>query len=342
MKVLLTGGGGFVGHHTLSYLLKNTDWEFVVTDSFNHVGISSRLRHVFNEFPNAQKRVKVITHDLSTPIDIITANEFGKIETIINMASLANVDESIKQPRSFINNNVNLVINMLEYSRNLDSLNTFIQISTDEVYGDAKIGIEHEEWDVVNPSNPYSASKASQEAIANAYWRTFDLPILITNTMNMFGERQDPKAFIPKTMYFLLNNKTVPIHAKYIDNEFKKSSRFYTYAGNQADAIKFLIEKFNKVNKKYSSGLEKIEKFNVSGDIELYNDEVVLKIAKLLNIDNCLFEYIDPVEHRPGFDLRYALNGNKLKSAGWKQLISFDEALIKTVEWTKNNRQWVM
>jgi dTDP-glucose 4,6-dehydratase len=342
MKVLLTGGGGFMGHHALLYLLKNTDWEFVLTDSFNHVGISARLRAVFDEIPNERKRVKIITHDLTTPIDKVTASEFGKIDVIINTASLANVDESIKEPPSFIKNNINLSINMFEYARNLDSLKTFIQVSTDEVFGDANNGLNHHEWSPLTPSNPYSASKVGQEAIAQAYWRTFNVPIVITNTTNMFGERQDQKAFIPKVINHLMNDKVIPVHGKYFDGKFKASSRFYLYTQNQVDAIKFLIEKFINTSHRYSDGLYRIEKFNVAGDIEVYNDEIVLKVANILDIKKeGLFEYVDPTIHRPGLDLRYSLDGSKLKNAGWKQPFSFDQALEKTVLWTKDNPVWL-
>lgn len=337
MKVLLTGGGGFMGHHALLYLLKNTDWEFILTDSFNHIGISARLRAVFDEIPEHRNRVKIITHDLATPIDKITRSEFGNINIIINTASLANVDESIKTPIPFIQNNINISLNMFEYARTLDNLQTFIQISTDEVFGD---NTNHEEWDSIIPSNPYSASKAGQEAIAQAYWRTYDLPIVITNTTNMFGERQDSKAFIPKAIGNILTNKTVPIHSKLINNNINVSSRYYLYTQNQVDAIKFLIENYINIPHKFSNNLNKIEKFNIAGDIEIKNDNLVFKIAQILNkkVD---IEYVDPVTHRPGLDIRYGLNGNKLNSLGWKQPFDFDTALEKTVNWYKNNIKWL-
>jgi len=337
MKVLLTGGGGFMGHHTLLYLLKNTDWEFVLTDSFNHVGISARLRAVFNEVPEHRNRVKIITHDLATPIDKITRSEFGDINIIINTASLANVDDSIKEPIPFVQNNINLALNMFEYAKTLDNLKTFIQVSTDEVFGD---GTNHSEWDSLVPSNPYSASKASQEAIAQAYWRTYDLPIIITNTTNMFGERQDSKAFIPRAIEYINNDKVLPIHSKIINNEVKISSRYYLYTQNQVDAIKFLIERFNNLPHRFSDGLNKIEKFNVAGDIEMYNDQVAFEIGKIIG-KPVNIKYIDPTEHRPGLDLKYGLNGNKLQSLGWLQPFSFNEALEKTVKWSLSNPMWL-
>jgi dTDP-glucose 4,6-dehydratase len=337
MRVLLTGGGGFMGHHALLYLLKNTDWEFVITDSFNHVGMSARLRSVFDEVPSERNRVKIITHDLATPIDRITRSEFGKIDSIINTASLANVDDSIKEPVPFMQNNINIAINMFEYARGLDSLETFIQISTDEVFGD---GTNHLEWNPLTPSNPYSASKASQEAIAQAYWRTYDIPMIITNTTNMFGERQDKKAFIPKAIGHVLNNKIIPIHSKVVNGERKVSSRYYLYTQNQVDAIKFLIEKFSGIKHKFSDGLDKVQKFNVAGDIEMYNDDIAYKIGSIIGKTPSI-EYVDPTDHRPGLDLKYGLDGSKLKSYGWNQPFSFDQSLEKTVSWSINNQIWL-
>jgi dTDP-glucose 4,6-dehydratase len=284
MKVLITGAGGFVGHHALTHLLNTTDWEFVATDSFNHLGLSARLRTVFEEVPEATKRVKVVTHDLSTPIDKFTASEFGKIDTIINYASNANVDESVKNPVPFVQNNINLALTMFEYARNLDSLNCFIQISTDEVYGAAKKNEKHSEWQPLMPSNPYSASKMGQEAIANAYWRTYNVPVIITNSMNIFGQRQQERAFVPKTIGYLLQNKTMPIHASLINKKWIMGSRHYLHARSQADAVKFLIEKFKGSNYKYADGIEKLERFNIIGETEIHNDDLVYLIANILKI----------------------------------------------------------
>jgi dTDP-glucose 4,6-dehydratase len=128
MKVLITGAGGFVGHHALIYLLNTTDWEFVATDSFNELTSYSRIKTVFEEVPEAKNRVKVIAHDLSKPIDHFVASEFGKVNTIINYASHCHVDVSIKTPVPFIQNNINLALTMFEYARTLDTLDCFIQI----------------------------------------------------------------------------------------------------------------------------------------------------------------------------------------------------------------------
>ena len=342
MRVLLTGAGGFVGHHTLAHLLKTTDWDIVVTDSFRHTGTSARLRAIFEELPAEVGRVKVITHDLTSPIDPVTAKEFGRIDTIINMASESHVDRSISNPRPFVENNVALALSMLEYARTLDTLECFIQVSTDEVYGPALKGTAHAEWEPLIPSNPYSASKMSQEALATAYWRSYGLPMVITNTMNIIGERQDVEKFVPRSVSHLLAGKPVPVHAKQVGDEFISGSRFYLHARNQADALRFLVEEFSHVNHRYADGLTRPERFNVKGDVEISNADMVYLIADILGIshDNAV-EFVNVDGSRPGHDLRYALNGDKLALAGWKAPVPFEESLKRTVLWTKDNPQWL-
>jgi dTDP-glucose 4,6-dehydratase len=344
MRVLLTGAGGFVGHHTLAHLLKTTDWEIVATDSFRHFGTSARIRAVFEELPNERSRVEVITHDLSTPIDAVTSSEFGNIEVIINMASDSHVDRSITDPRPFVENNVGLILTMLEYARTLPNLRAFIQIGTDEVYGPAPIGVNHPEWSPQIPSNPYSASKSAQESIAISYWRTFNVPVILTNTMNIIGERQDVEKFVPLILSKLLRSEPVPVHALHTAEGWSAGSRFYLHARNQADALRFIIEKFKSTPIKYTDGYEKPERFNVRGEKEISNDEMVLMISKILGFEKPieqLVKYINVEGTRPGHDLRYALDGSKLTNLGWNPPVAFENSLERTVKWTINNPTWI-
>jgi len=344
MRVLLTGAGGFVGHHTLAHLLKTTDWEIVATDSFRHFGTSARIRAVFEELPNMRGRVEVITHDLTTPIDSVTSSEFGNIEVIINMASDSHVDRSITDPRPFVENNVGLILTMLEYARTLPYLKAFIQIGTDEVYGPAPIGVNHPEWSPQIPSNPYSASKSAQEAIAISYWRTFNVPVILTNTMNIIGERQDVEKFVPLILSKLLSSEPVPVHALNTTEGWSAGSRFYLHARNQADALRFIIEKYKASPIKYTDGCEKPERFNVRGEKEIANDEMVLMISKILGYEKPIEElvkYINVEGTRPGHDLRYALDGSKLTNLGWNPPVSFENSLERTVKWTIKNPTWI-
>jgi dTDP-glucose 4,6-dehydratase len=344
VRVLLTGAGGFVGHHTLAHLLKTTDWEIVATDSFRHFGTSARIRAVFDELPNERTRVKVITHDLSTPIDSVTSAEFGEIDVIINMASDSHVDRSIVEPRPFVENNVALILTMLEYARTLPKLKSFIQIGTDEVYGPAPLGVNHQEWSPQVPSNPYSASKSAQEALAISYWRTFNVPVILTNTMNIIGERQDVEKFVPLILSNLLDSKAVPVHALQKDRKWRAGSRFYLHARNQADALRFIIEAFKDSPIRYTDGLTRPERFNVRGELEISNDEMVLLISRIMGLEKAredLVNYINVEGTRPGHDLRYALDGSKLYGLGWKPPVAFEKSLERTVQWTLKNPAWI-
>jgi dTDP-glucose 4,6-dehydratase len=339
--VLITGAAGFVGHHTLSYLLKNTDFSFIATDSFKHKGTSARLRSVFEEVPNSNKRVKVITHDLTTPIDKVTKNEFGKIDYILNIASESHVDRSISEPREFILNNTNLILTMLELARSNDNLKLFVQMSTDEVYGPATDGHNHKEWETHFPSNPYSASKAAQEDICYSYWRTYGIPLVISNTMNIIGERQDTEKFIPLIIKSIHKNLPIPVHAQKIDNShWKSGSRYYLHARNQADALKFIIEKSNNIITKYEKSNNVMEKFNIVGEKEVSNETVVNLIGEIMGVKPTI-NFLDFHSARPGHDLRYALNGNKMNSLGWSPPVSFEESLKRTVTWYINNPSWL-
>jgi dTDP-glucose 4,6-dehydratase len=343
-RLLLTGAGGFVGHHTLSHLLKTTNWEIVVTDSFRHFGTSSRLRAVFEELPQHRNRVKVITHDLNAPIDHVTAQEFGEINFIINMASNSHVDRSITEPRGFIENNVALQLSMLEFARTLTNLEIFLHISTDEVYGPAAKGSDHGEWSKIIPSNPYSASKAAQEAIAISYWRTYDIPVVISNTMNIIGERQDVEKFVPLSISKLIKGEQVPVHAKMVKGEWIAGSRYYLHARNQADALRFIILKCTKDPLRYSEGLTQPERFNVRGETEIKNDDMVDLIAELMNLDatKSHVKYVNVEGTRPGHDLRYALTGEKLSNLGWSPPVSLRESLARTIKWTRANPNWLL
>jgi len=343
-RLLLTGSGGFVGHHTLAHLLKTTDWDIVVTDSFRHFGTSSRLRAVFNELPQYRNRVKVVTHDLNAPIDNVTAKEIGTINYIINMASNSHVDRSINEPRPFVENNVALQLTMLEYARTQPQLEIFLHISTDEVYGPAPDGSDHAEWSTIIPSNPYSASKAAQEALAISYWRTYDIPVVISNTMNIIGERQDVEKFVPLSISRLLQGMQVPVHAQESNGTWIAGSRFYLHARNQADALRFIILECIKKPLRYSEGNTKPERFNVRGEVEIHNDDMVNLIAELMKLDPSAkhVNYVNVEGTRPGHDLRYALTGDKLKGMGWKPPVPLRESLDRTIRWTRANPEWLL
>lgn len=340
LRVLLTGAGGFVGHHTLEHFLKNTNWEIVVIDSFRHYGLSARIREIFEIDNGFRSRVQVITHDLRAPIDKVTASEIGDVDVIVNMASESHVDRSIDAPRIFIENNTCLVLTMLDFARTVSNLRLFIQISTDEVYGAAPQGYSHHEYDVTLPSNPYAASKASQEAISIAYWRTYDLPVVISNTMNIVGERQDPEKFFPKIITKTLQGSSIEVHAKFQDSQWHAGSRYYLHARNQADALKFIIERFSQNSSRFSQGLARPLRFHVVGEKELKNDELVRIIQSIIG-KTTLIKYVDFHSARPGHDLRYALEPGSLKELGWMPPVPLEKSIEKSIEWYLKNPKWL-
>lgn len=328
--VLITGSAGFVGAHLVDHLLANTDWNIVGLDSFKHRGDSMRV------YQDCCARYKVYTCDLAAPISYRLADQIGgPVDYIVNMASESHVDRSITEPVPFVQNNVNLALNVLEYAR-LVKPKKFLQTSTDEVYGPAPEGVDHEEWAPILPSNPYSASKAAQEAIAISYWRSYGIPLIITNTMNMFGERQDPEKYIPMLMSKIQNGQTVTIHG----NPDYIGKRHYLHARNFADALLFLLRERNPQPYVDCDHVYRPDRYNVVGEIELDNLQVAKQVSKLL--DKPLhYELVDFHAARPGHDRRYSLDGGKLACLGWKQPKTFDEALEKTVAWTLQNPRWL-
>lgn len=332
-RVLLTGAGGFVGHHTLEHLLVTTDWEIVCTDSFRHKGKTDRLREVLdNRIDRA--RVRVLTHDLRAPISPQLAHAIGPIDYLISMASESHVDRSITDPRDFFENNVQLVLTLLEYAREY-GVEKFLHVSTDEVYGPAPQGHRHKEGEPHRPSNPYSASKSAQEAACYAYWRTYGLPIAISNTMNIIGERQDPEKFVPLVLQKVAKGETVQIHAS---RDGKPGSRFYLHARNQADALRFILEQTDF--HQHGRLIPDISRFNVVGEREVDNLEMAAMIAHYAD-KPCMYELVDFHSSRPGHDSRYALDGELMQELGWKPPVPFEESLERTVRWTMAHPEWL-
>jgi dTDP-glucose 4,6-dehydratase len=323
-KILLTGAGGFVGSHILSHFLKNTDHEIVCVCSWQHKGIPSRILEDAN-YQAHKDRVTVVTHDLIAPFPVDVKRKIGKPDIIINVASESHVDRSITEPVPFIKNNVDLMLTMLEFAREVKP-ELFLQFSTDEVFGEAPGDLNHKEWDAIVPSNPYSASKAAQEAIAISYWRTYNIPLIITNCMNIFGEWQDDEKFIPLAAKKILNGEKLSIHS-YPDGK-TAGSRFYIHARNVADAILHIVN--NIQPKLYPSG-KVPERFNIVGEKEVDNLTLATQIADILD-KPLKYELTNFHAVRPGHDLRYALDGEKLARAGWKPRVSFEESLKKTIQ----------
>ena len=327
---LLTGTSGFVGSHLLEHLLVNTDWNIICVESFRQKGVSERITD--SEHYQAHKdRVTIVTHDLTTPFSEVFIKKLPTVDYIFNVASESHVSRSIEDPVTFVQNNINLMLNMLELARAIKP-RKFLQISTDEVYGPSNTH-DHVEWDTHLPSSPYAASKSAQESICFAYWRTYGVPVIITNTMNIFGQRQDPEKFLPLVIKKVLAGETVKIHAK----DGKAGKRHYLHARNQADALLYIANTI--IPNEYPES-DRPSKYHVVGEMELDNLTFAQKVADIIG-KPLNYELVDADKERPGHDLRYAMSGEKLKQAGWSHPLPFDTTLEETVKWTLSHPEWL-
>jgi dTDP-glucose 4,6-dehydratase len=333
--VLLTGAAGFVGSHILRHLLTATDWTIAAPVTFRHKGVPARITSALAGHPEWWDRVDVITCDLAAPIDPVTAARFGPVDYVFNVASESHVDRSIEQPGLFVENNVRLMASVLDYARQARP-KLVLQMSTDEVYGPAPDGYAHREWDPVMPSNPYSASKAAQEAICFTYWRTYGVPVVITNTMNIIGEQQDTEKFVPKTLRALLSGEPPTVH---VSPDGRPGSRFYLHARNLADAWVWLARHHRP--QQHADGWDRPSRFHIVGECEVTNTEMVHLLAEAAGLPAPELNLVDFHSSRPGHDLRYALDGSKLATAGWTAPLGLEESLRRTVEWTLAHPEWL-
>jgi len=326
MKVVITGGCGFIGHHVVNHFLENTNWDIIIIDKLSYASKGyDRLKDIG---ATENKRVKIFCFDLVSEISTGLKYEIGEdVDYIIHMAAETHVDNSIKDPKLFIVNNVMSTFNLLEYARELKTLKKFFYFSTDEVFGPALGTTLYKEWDRHNPMNPYSASKSAAENICLSYENTYKVPVVILNVMNAFGERQHVEKFIPLCIKKILNNETVYIHA-YPDKK-RDGSRFYIHAKNIAQAVLFLINNGNPG-----------DKYNISGEREMGNLEMAQFVANVLGKE-LVYEMINVHDVRPGCDMRYGLDGSKLFNMGWTLKYDLEQSLKTTIEWTLNNKKWL-
>lgn len=335
-RVCLTGISGSLGCHFFAHLMHNTDWEVVGIASFRHRGLSDRIAEMLKLHPEWRERLTLVTHDLFGPLSDILKEKIGKIDYIVNLASLSDVYDSIVNPVIFITNNIWSTLNMLEYARELKDLEAFVQFSTDEVYGpsDGKTG--YKEWDPIITSNPYSASKAAQEAIAISYWRTYEVPVIITNTMNNFGELQQPNKFPVMVQKAIMKGEEIKIHA---EPNGEIGSRSYIHSRNVADAVLFIL-KNTKPYMHQPSAIDRPDRYNITGEKQLTNLELAQLIAKLMGKE-LKYKLMDSTVARPGHDPHYGLDGSKLEKMGWKSPVPFEESLKNTIEWQQNHPEWI-
>ena len=337
-KILITGGAGFIAHHVIDKILSSTDWEIITLDRLDFSGNLNRLNEVVNTYPESErKRVRVIHHDLKAELNPEIIANIGNIDYISHLAAGSHVDRSISYPLEFVMDNVVGTAHILDYARKIDNLERFAYFSTDEVFGPAPPGINYKENDRYNSTNPYSATKAGAEELVVAYENTYGLPSIITHTMNVFGERQNVEKYIPMVIKKVRDNETVTVHAN--KEKTIAGSRHYIHAEDVADALLFLYNYDLSTIPEDKTGA-KCQKFNIVGKDEIDNLELAQFIAKTQNKD-LKYEMVDFHSSRPGHDLRYALDGSKMKNMGWEPQSAF-KRLESVVQWTLDNDRWLI
>ena len=327
--ILITGAAGFIGRHLVQRVLETTDWRIIALDGLSYAADTLKL---VQDHGYEKSRVKLLWHDLRAPFPEELIEQIGPVDYIANVASASHVERSIAQPASFFLNNAALIANMLEFAR-IAKPEKFLQVSTDEVFGPAYGDYCHKEWDVHIPSNPYSASKSAQEALCVAYWRTYGLPLIITNTMNNFGEGQHPEKFVPMVIRRILAGEEIPVHGKWEGGKFIPGSRYWLHASTHADALIYLLREAHPESYPEAS---RPSRWNVVGDQEIDNQRMVEIIGGILG-ETPNISQDDFHSSRPGHDLRYALDGEKLRQSGWQASTSFDCALEQTVKNTRKS-----
>jgi dTDP-glucose 4,6-dehydratase len=284
------------------------------------------------------QRMRIVFHDLKAEVNSQIVADIGHIDIVLHLAAGSHVDRSIAYPMEFVQDNVVGTVNMLDYARkNLPNLEKFVYFSTDEIYGIAPPGVAYKEYDRYNSTNPYSASKAAGEEFCVAYENTYKMPIIITHTMNVFGERQHPEKFIPSTIQKVRDGETVVIHAD--PSRTVAGSRMYIHAQDVAEGLMFILalEDYQHTG---DYGHAHCPKFNLVGTEEIDNLTLAQMIAAAVGKE-LKYEMTDFHTSRPGHDMRYALDGGLLASLGWEPKIKLSERIKGVVEWTLANERWL-
>lgn len=317
MKILVTGGAGFIGSNFILFWIKNhPDDQIVNLDKLTYAGNLENLKSLENN-PN----YKFIKGDI---VDSSLVNEaVAGVDVIVHFAAESHVDRSIKEPSAFVMTNVIGTQVILDAALE-NKIKRFHHVSTDEVFGALELNStsKFNERTNYNPRSPYSASKAGSDHLVRAYFETYALPITITNCSNNFGPYQFPEKFIPLAITNLIEDKKVPIYG---DGLYVRD---WLYTEDHIKAIEAVLEK-GKIGETYCVG-------GLTEDIS--NIEVIRKILKVMGKDESLIEH---VKDRPGHDRRYAVDFSKIKNElGWEPERTFDEWLTKTVQWYKDNESW--
>ena len=312
MKLLVTGGLGFIGSNFISEILKNNpNYKITNVDAELHGSNKMNLPDM-----DDKQQYRFVKGNISDKV--LMEKLISEHEIIVNFAAESFVDRSIAEAKPFLDSNINGVFTILEIMKKLKK--KLIHISTDEVFGSLKKESANEGYRF-NPTSPYSATKASSELLINAYHSTYDCDCIITRCTNNYGPKQFPEKLIPKVILLANKNKKIPIYGN------GKNIRDWIFVKDHCDAI-------TKVLEKGKSG----ESYNISSNSEFDNITIVERILEIMGKSTDLIEF---VEDRPGHDFRYSLDSSKIsKEIGWKNKISFDEGIKETVKWYQKNLDW--
>lgn len=312
MKLLVTGGAGFMGSNFIRYILnKYPDCQIVNLDKLTYAGRLESLKDVEND-----PRYRFIKGDIVD--EKVVQKALDGIDVIFNYAAETHVDRSIENPKDFAMTDVIGTLTLLQAAKK-NKVKRFIQVSTDEVFGSIEKGQASEDAPFL-PNSPYSASKAGGDHLCRAFGVTYRLPVIITHSVNFYGPYQYPEKLIPLFITNLLEGKKVPLYGT------GKNVREWIYTDDHCAAVDTILQKG-----------EPGEIYNVSSEEELDNLTVTKMILHELGKDESFIEY---VRDRPGHDLRYALDATKLKKLGWSARVKFQEGLRKTINWYKENSWW--
>lgn len=312
MRLLITGGAGFIGSNFIRHILKKyPSYKIVNLDKLTYAGNPENLRDVQKNKNYAFVKGDICDRRLT---DKLTA----ECDWLVNFAAATHVDRSIQDAGDFIKSNIHGVYNLLESAR-ASKIKRFLQISTDEVYGSVEKG-RSKENDPLFPNSPYSASKAASDHLVRAYWVTYKLPVLITRSSNNFGPYQYPEKVIPLFITNLLEGKKVPLYGDGLNK------RDWLFVQDNCRGIDTVLHK-GEIGGTY----------NIGAGREIPNITLTKAILKLSHMPQDRIQY---VADRPGHDRRYALDVRRLKGLGWRQEYSFPEALKLTIAWYKNNPDW--
>ncbi|AXP80593.1 dTDP-glucose 4-2C6-dehydratase [Mariniflexile rhizosphaerae] len=330
MKILITGGAGFIGSHVVRlFVEKYPNYHIFNLDALTYAGNLENLKNIENK-PN----YTFIKGDITNETFINELFETHKFESVIHLAAESHVDRSIKDPLAFVKTNVIGTMILLNAFKNTWKNNfnnkLFYHISTDEVYGTLGETGLFTETTSYDPSSPYSASKASSDHFVRAYGETYGMPYVITNCSNNYGQNQFPEKLIPLFINNIINNKPLPVYG---DGNY---TRDWLYVKDHAVAIDLVFHK----GKNY-------ETYNIGGFNEWKNIDLVKLLCqqmdeKLNRQKGTSEKLITYVKDRPGHDLRYAIDASKInKELGWKPSVTFEEGLNKTIDWYLSNEDWL-